>query len=599
MSNLEQTKVGLEQTQSEYVAYEKLQYMHQFAKSSTFATILAPLLCIPIYLNNIQVWRFNLWFFIMTAVVIIRLYLIYKIDLKGIVQKNIRLLNWGVGITTLAWGLGWLLLVEDLTPLNYLIFEIISLTVLFVGMVGYCVNLSSFISFVLPLKVPEFIFLALYHQFVVWPVAIGSFITFYLAIKMAVLFSKSWEKSISLRFKNESLFNELRAERDISIAANIAKSDFIATASHDLRQPMQAINIYLELFGSNQIEKQFSSIVNKLKVSVEQLNRMFNALLDISKIDAQSIAVHNQIFSIAPLLNELEEVFQPIAAEKNISLSCLGPQIKVQGDKSLLQRILNNLISNAIQYTKAGYIEVKFLIVENHLEVTVRDTGCGISVEDSALIFKEFFRSENTRAMHDGLGLGLSIVNRLANLIDAKLKVESKVGVGTTIRIKTKFLVCTSADSDETDIAGHSNNSELSTESAQVENINGVHPSMHIAIIEDDPILLEAYNNLFITAGFIVHLIPVVHEELSNSLLDIDHLDFILSDFRLGEKNGVDFIQSIREEFNAEIPALLLTADTSPQHIQLFAELNIRVLYKPIKSTDILSYVGEFLSSKH
>ena len=122
---------------------------------------------------------------------------------------------------------------------------------------------------------------------------------------------------------------------------------------------------------------------------------------------------------------------------------------------------------------------------------------------------------------------------------------------------------------------------------------------MHIAIIEDDPILLEAYNNLFITAGFIVHLIPVVHEELSNSLLDIDHLDFILSDFRLGEKNGVDFIQSIREEFNAEISALLLTADTSPQHIQLFAELNIRVLYKPIKSTDILSYVGEFLSSKH
>ena len=91
MSNLEQTKVGLEQTQSEYVAYEKLQYMHQFAKSSTFATILAPLLCIPIYHNNIQVWRFNLWFFIMTAVVIIRLYLIYRIDLKGIVQKNIRL----------------------------------------------------------------------------------------------------------------------------------------------------------------------------------------------------------------------------------------------------------------------------------------------------------------------------------------------------------------------------------------------------------------------------------------------------------------------------------------------------------------------------
>jgi len=590
MSHIDQVITEGAQSQSDYVAYEKLQYMLEFAKSSTIATILAPILCIPIYMNSIQAWRFNSWFILMAVVVAYRIYLIKTIDLKRDIQLNFFWLNVGIGLTTLAWGLGWLLLVEDLTPISYLTYEIISLTVLFVGMVGYCVNLRSFLSFVLPLKLPELIFLILYNQYVLWPVALGSFITFYLAIKMALLFSRSWEKSISLRFKNESLFNELRLERDVSIAANVAKSDFIATASHDLRQPMQAINIYLELMGLTQKENQNNPIVNKLKVSVEQLNRMFNALLDISKIDAQSVAVHDQPFCVQSLLSEVEEVFGHVAAEKNLSLSCIGPSAFVCGDKSLLQRILNNLVSNAIQYTKAGYIEVKIAIVDERLQIQVRDTGCGISQADCELIFKEFFRAEQTRALHDGLGLGLAIVKRLTKLIDATLSVKSRLGSGTTFLLQTKYTISQDLEHQSISPADPLTTSESVSSAAST-------ASKHIAIIEDDETLLEAYQKLFSAAGFVVHTISIVHAELSNSLLTVDRLDFVLSDFRLGAKNGVDFIQSIREEYNAEIPALLLTADTSPQHIQLFSDLNIRVLYKPIKSKEILDYVNEYLAA--
>lgn len=220
----------------------------------------------------------------------------------------------------------------------------------------------------------------------------------------------------------------------------------------------------------------------------------------------------------------------------------------------------------------------------------MRDTGCGISQADCELIFKEFFRAEQTRALHDGLGLGLAIVKRLTQLIDATLSVKSRLGSGTTFLLQTKYTLSQELEHQAMMPAYATTSVEPVSSAAST-------GSKHIAIIEDDEALLDAYQKLFSAAGFVVHTIPIVHAELSNSLLTVDRLDFVLSDFRLGAKNGVDFIQSIREEYNAEIPALLLTADTSPQHIQMFSDLNIRVLYKPIKSKEILDYVNEYLAT--
>ena len=229
------------------VAYEKLGYMQEFAKSSTVATILAPLLCVPLYdatSGDLQVYA---WFLLMAIVVTARIFLIKSIDLNKDIDLNFKKLNWGIGLVTFAWGMGWLLLVPEMTAVNYLLYQIISLSVLFVGMVGYCVNWKTFCAFVLPLKIPEVIFTCIFYNQIIWPIAVGSLVTFYLALKMALLFSRSWERSMALRFRNEALVNDLIFEKDASNAANLAKSDFIATASHDLRQPMQAINIFMEV----------------------------------------------------------------------------------------------------------------------------------------------------------------------------------------------------------------------------------------------------------------------------------------------------------------------------------------------------------------
>jgi len=568
------------------VAIEKLGYMHSFAKSSTVATILAPLLCIPLYGPTAEAWRIYVWFVLMALVVTVRIFLVNSINLEKDIALNFKKLNVGIGIVTLVWGMGWLLLVPEMEAVDYLLYQIISLTVLFVGMVGYCVNWRTFCAFVIPLKVPEVLFICIFYQLIVWPIAVGSMVAFYLALKMALLFSKSWERSMALRFRNDALVRDLIKEKDASNAANLSKSEFIATASHDLRQPMQAINIFMEMLHKENFNQPSNLIIQKLRFSVNLLNKMFDTLLDISKLDANAIKVVEKQFDSSSLVSELQENFYPIAREKNIALVFSPTPWIVEGDKSLLNQLLRNLLSNAIQYTQTGSVEVELKQDLDRLTVVVKDTGMGIPAQDIPLIHNEFYRSEHSRNLHDGLGLGLSIVKRILTIIHGSLTVASELGRGSVFTVYTPFKVLPVLSKTRT-----LQQRELSVVS---EDKAAKCASKHIAIIENDLLLMDAYENFFTHAGFVVHAIPIAEDEFHAYLLTAPQLDFILSDFRLSSGNSLHLIQKIREEFNADIPAVLLTADTSPQNLKLFNELNIQVLYKPIEANEVLKFIVEF-----
>ena len=569
------------------VATEKLSYMRDFAKSSTIATILAPLLCIPLYDVTAGDWQIYAWFLLMAVVVTVRIFLVKSIDLSKDIALNFKKLNWGVGLVTFAWGMGWLLLVPEMTAVNYLLYQFISLSVLFVGMVGYCVNWKTFCAFVLPLKLPEVIFTCIFYNQIIWPIAAGSLVTFYLALKMALLFSRSWERSMALRFRNDALVNDLIVEKDASNAANLAKSDFIATASHDLRQPMQAINIFMEMLQKEKLADSGNLIVKKLRFSIDLLNKMFNTLLDISKLDAKAVTVVEETFGAQQLLDELNEHFQPIAHEKSIDLRFSKPQFLIHGDRTLTNQLIRNLLANAIQYTKKGYVEVDLRQESQQLVIAVTDTGVGISEEDLPLIYKEFYRSQHSRNSHDGLGLGLSIVNRILKIIHGSMSVKSALGVGTVFTISTPFKISNDAELQSEQLADSS--IPLLNESSA-----SFH-SKHIGVIENDRGLLDAYAHFFSDAGFIVHLLPISEVDLQSHLLNIPRLDFILSDYRLDSGNSLNLIQRLREEFNSEIPAVILTADTSPENLKIFNDLNIQVLYKPIEAKEVLAFISDCL----
>ena len=432
----------LSQAQEHLVAVEKLNHILRAAKSSIIPGFLGLLLCIPIFAESAGSTRFYLWFGIAIVCLCIRSYLVFSIKPGDNIKTGFHKLNWAIGLCSAYWGLGWLLLIPTFTLDRYFLFYCIDLIFIFINIYGNCVNWSALLSLI----VPTHIFLALFFLQVPdpgadWPLVIGSGLFFFYSLKLGHMFSISWEKNLILRFKNETLLEELTEQKNASVAANIAKSDFIATASHDLRQPMQAINIFLALINSNQLGDYEKQLIDKLKTSAEHLNKMFNTLLDISKLDAQSILVKEGFFDIELIAFGLDEILRPIAASKNLKLRFQYKPMEVFGDKVLLNQILINLISNALQYTKVGSVDVDFINDSQALIIKVSDTGCGMSNEDLGSIFKEFYRGQHTRTMHDGLGLGLSIVSRVVKLIGATLTVQSELNKGTIFTLKTPFAI--------------------------------------------------------------------------------------------------------------------------------------------------------------
>jgi CheY-like chemotaxis protein len=261
-----------------------------------------------------------------------------------------------------------------------------------------------------------------------------------------------------------------------------------------------------------------------------------------------------------------------------------APDVLVHGDKLLLQQIISNLVSNAIQYTEGGHIDVKLDTFKDCLSIEVSDTGCGIHAVEQQQIFNQFFRSDRTRALHDGLGLGLSIVKRLCDLMGADIQVFSQMGQGSQFVVKTPFTVST-----------HSEETSPTKTSFRSTNSHQTLIGKYIAVIEDNPIIAEAYKHTLASKGAHVLVLSENAQELDSQLETIDQIDCILCDFRLSQTTGDLLIEKIRESYNEEIPAIIVTADTSPSHINLFTKLNVQVLHKPVSFQAIAQVIEKIL----
>ena len=345
---------------------------------------------------------------------------------------------------------------------------------------------------------------------------------------------------------------------------------------------MQAINIFIEMIEQRNLQDHERSIFQRMHRSVVVLNNMFNSLLDVSKLDSNFSTTESH-FSLSQVVSNLRHTFEDLCQQKKLGLIFKGEERSVRGDPHLTEQILRNLLANAVQYTDSGEIVITFRSEAGCLVFSVADSGCGIPAEDLSLVFNEFYRSEHSRSRYDGLGLGLSIVNRIVKKIDGQCTVQSVVGKGSTFTIHTPYRV--SSDKAQQPL----NSGVTSNAAASASAANELAPC--IGIIENDPSLREAYCQYFLQKGYQVYLIPHQEDAFFKFLLDLPKLQFILSDFRLGERDGIYFIQKLREEFNDDIPACILTADTSPKHLELFNAHNIDVLYKPIDIKEIAAFV--------
>ncbi len=577
------------QSNNFYLLREKASHITKAARSATIANVLAPLLCIPAFKDEVKPMHLGIWLTYMLVVVVVRTWIVFKLKFKSeeIInpQQNLTRMTLTLGSMGIGWGMGWVLMAPDLLMINRVIYVYMITAALMGSMFAYSVHKPTFYAFTLPIMIPSLTTTLWSVDLFPWTFSVGMATVYIVVLGISKSFSQTFEDSVRLRFRNESLYQELANERDQSIAANVAKSKFIAIASHDLRQPMHAVNVYLDIVNANNFPEQEKLLLTKIKSSVTSLNSMFDSLLNISKLDAHVTPINNRVFALHDFANTLRDLYETRAKNKGLIFKVSSLDLNVCGDKLLLQQIVGNLISNAIQYTETGTVEIKFITQNDRLTVEVVDTGCGVDDSEQQHIFGEFYRADRTRSLHDGLGLGLSIVQRLCSLIGANMYLLSTLGEGSKFVVTTPYFASSSDESFE-----------VAEASSAPLNTHRILQGKYIGVIEDNPIIIDAYRQTLASEGAYVYVLSEF--ELDAQLESINRIDCILSDYRLSQSTGDVLIQKIRENYNEEIPAIIVTADTSPSHFNLFAKLNVQVLHKPVSFQEVAQAIRKLVEVK-
>ena len=373
-------------------------------------------------------------------------------------------------------------------------------------------------------------------------------------------------ESVLIRLQQNKSNQQLRQALSQAESAMAAKTRFLASASHDLRQPMHTLSLFGAALDKRPMDDEGRVIVTQMNLALQSLSSQMDALLDISKLDANVVPVNNQVFALQPWLARLQREFQPAALRKQLllRLDC-PPEACVESDPVLLERVVRNLIDNAIKYTMRGEvaIEVNRGQDEEVWRLSVRDTGMGIPEHEQQRIFEEFYQVGNPeRDRAKGLGLGLSIVTRLVDLLDLHLGLRSAPGHGSSFMLNV-----TAADIAQV----------LPGATPQ----HGPRlPPMRVLVIDDEEPVRIAMHALLTAHGCQVLLAGSTREGLLKSMGQ--QPDLLLTDFRLrGGEDGISAVRSLRSAFPG-LPALIVSGDTAPERLREAHEAGLTLLHKPV-----------------
>jgi signal transduction histidine kinase/CheY-like chemotaxis protein len=351
--------------------------------------------------------------------------------------------------------------------------------------------------------------------------------------------------------------------------ANQAKSRFVAAASHDLRQPLHALGLFVAQLHGKLRASERSQIVGRIEAALSAMNELFSALLDISKLDAGATTVNITVFPVAQLLAHAETTFAGAAREKKLTFRALPSDAWVKSDFILLQQIVFNLVQNALRYTRSGGVLVGCRKRGDQLRIEVWDSGVGIPPDQHDKIFGEFYRlGEPDRDRRAGLGLGLAIVDRLCRLLDHPIEVKSTVGKGSVFAVTVPL-----APADKRAIEASI------VPRAQPSLVN----DKLVLVIDDDPLVLEGMSGIFRKWGCRVITADSDSKALKAAAEQDDVPDLIISDYHLANgRTGIETIEWLRREMSASIPAFLISGDTDPATLHEAKVKGFQLLHKPV-----------------
>ena len=415
---------------------------------------------------------------------------------------------------------------------------------------------------------------------------------------LASTYRQALQRAIESKLKSDELSAQLRVETQAADAArreaevaNRAKTQFFTAASHDLRQPLHAMGLFAEALRQRVHEPEVAQLVNSINESVDALEGLFSELLDITRIDSGGVEVHPQHFAVGDILRKLRLHFEPSAFEKGLALRLRGGGRVVHGDPLLVERILRNLVSNAIRYTNDGSVLVSCRQRGDKALLQVWDTGVGIREQERTRIFEEFYQVPNSVAVspeqRKGLGLGLAIVKRLAGLMDAPLTVRSRPGHGTVFALELPLGQAPRIAAPEVPGKGP---------------IRLTLAGRLIVIVEDDPAVLAGLEVLLRGWGADIASFDSVGASAAWAAASDPKVvkpDLLIVDFRLEEgKNGVDAIIALRSRFGASVPAILITGSTMTGHDKDAQLHDFHLLIKPVVPNKLRAMIAFKLGVK-
>lgn len=361
---------------------------------------------------------------------------------------------------------------------------------------------------------------------------------------------------------------DLAAKKDMAERANHAKSRFFAAASHDLRQPLHALSLFVAALKARNHQLETQTLIDNIEVSTAAMELLFNALLDISRLDAGAIEVHPVHFPLQKMLVELDKQFSALAAEKQLRLRFRPCDVTLYSDPLLIERILVNLIANAIRYTDDGGVLVACRRRGHLVRLSVIDTGRGIPPDQQESVFHEFVQLHNpARDRSKGLGLGLAIVSRLGRLLGHRVDLRSRPGHGSVFSIDVP---CGEAELIQAPIV--------------VSSPGLIPDDALVLLVDDESAILRGMAELF--DNWNIDLVTA--HSAGEAVQWLDSIarvpDVIVSDYRLpGDTDGIEVITQLRKKFGADIPAILVTGDTAPDTILCISQAGFPLLHKPLR----------------
>jgi two-component system, sensor histidine kinase len=386
---------------------------------------------------------------------------------------------------------------------------------------------------------------------------------------LAVIANRAFKQLVKLRIQTEQLATDLKGQKEIAERASAAKTTFLAAASHDLRQPVHALGLFIGALRRVAMPLEGQRLIEQIEESTVAMDGLFSALLDISQLDAGTVEVHRQSFPIGTLLERICRDHQAEATAKGLSLAWAPSTAVVDCDPVLLERVLRNLVANAVRYTNHGRVLIGCRRRGATISIQVLDTGPGIPPDQRDRIFQEYYQLGNPeRDRTKGLGLGLAIVRRLVDLLGCEMTLRSRAGYGSCFEVSVPIAtVGTRASKDA------------------LEATSGALAHGFIVVIDDELAIRNAMAALLAGWGHETVVVGSGDEAIRQLSNYEQRPDLIICDYRLRDgENGIRVIERLRAAYNEAIPAMLITGDTAPDRLAEAKASSLLLLHKPVSN---------------